>query len=348
MLFGGERLSYAELDSRANRLARYLRRRGVGPDTRVGLCLERSLAMTVALLGVLKAGAAYVPLDPAYPRERLALMIEDTGMPVLLTEARLAASLPELSRGPELLCLDLEASRIDAGEPRRPRLGGPRRRARLCRLHLGLDRPPEGGGGTAPGARQPCRGVCPVVRPGARRPGAPVHLDQLRHHLRGGLPDLDLGRRRGPQGAGALPLFRRVGGAARSSPGDRRQPADRLLARVGERAPPDGASAAGVVAPGDRRHRAGAPRAPRRVAGAPRRRGAFRQLLCLDRVHGHRPHPSLGARLFGTGAGRAPHPGREADRQLPGLCSRRGDGAGPHGGSRGRLHRRRQRLARLP
>ena len=117
VLFGGERLSYAELDARANRLARYLRRRGVGPDTRVGLCLERSLAMTVALLGVLKAGAAYVPLDPAYPRERLALMIEDTRMPVLLTESRLVASLPVEAlgeSGPEILCLDVESERIVA------------------------------------------------------------------------------------------------------------------------------------------------------------------------------------------------------------------------------------------
>src|SRR5206468_7974576 len=113
VLFGGERLSYADLDVRANRLARYLRRRGVGPDTRVGLCLERSLALTVALLGVLKAGAAYVPLDPAYPRERLALMIADTGMRVLLTTAPLAAGLPELPGGPDLLCLDLEERRID-------------------------------------------------------------------------------------------------------------------------------------------------------------------------------------------------------------------------------------------
>ncbi|MEA2690743.1 MAG: hypothetical protein QOJ16_130, partial [Acidobacteriota bacterium] len=120
VLFGGERLSYADLDSRANRLARYLRRRGVGADTRVGLCLERSLAMAVALLGVLKAGAAYVPLDPAYPRERLALMIADTGMPVLLTTAPLAAGLPEVPGGPDLLCLDLEECRIDAedaGDP---------------------------------------------------------------------------------------------------------------------------------------------------------------------------------------------------------------------------------------
>jgi amino acid adenylation domain-containing protein len=107
VLCGNLRLTYAELDIQANRLARYLRRRGVGPDTRVGVCLERSPALAVALLGVLKAGAAYVPLDPTYPRERLALMIADTAMPVLLSEARLAAGLTALAPdGPAVLCLD--------------------------------------------------------------------------------------------------------------------------------------------------------------------------------------------------------------------------------------------------
>jgi amino acid adenylation domain-containing protein len=126
VLCGDERLDYADLDSRANRLARYLRRRGVGPDTRVGLCLERSLGLAVALLGILKAGAAYVPLDPDYPRERLALMIEDTGMPVLLTVSPLASRLPVeavagvAGDGPALLLLDAEGERIaleDAADP---------------------------------------------------------------------------------------------------------------------------------------------------------------------------------------------------------------------------------------
>jgi amino acid adenylation domain-containing protein len=104
VLAGGASLTYAELDERAGRLARHLRRRGVGPDTLVGLCLERSLTMAVALLGVLKAGAAYVPLDPDYPRERLALMIADTLMPVLLTESHLAANLPPCAA--QILFLD--------------------------------------------------------------------------------------------------------------------------------------------------------------------------------------------------------------------------------------------------
>ncbi len=82
---GAEHLTYAALNRRSNRLARYLRAHGVGPETPVALCLERSLDLVVAILGVLKAGGAYVPLDPAYPTERLAWMLEDAQAAVLLT-----------------------------------------------------------------------------------------------------------------------------------------------------------------------------------------------------------------------------------------------------------------------
>ncbi|MEW5930744.1 MAG: amino acid adenylation domain-containing protein, partial [Gemmatimonadota bacterium] len=91
----GERVTYAALDRRANRLAHALRRRGVGPETRVGVCMGRTPELLVALLGVLKAGGAYVPLDPAYPAGRLAHMVEDAGIPLVLAERRLTASLPE-------------------------------------------------------------------------------------------------------------------------------------------------------------------------------------------------------------------------------------------------------------
>jgi amino acid adenylation domain-containing protein len=84
-VFEGEQLTYEELNSRANRLAGYLRRRGVGPEVVVGICLERSLEMIVALLAVLKAGGVYAPLDPQYPKERLAAMVEDSGAAVLIT-----------------------------------------------------------------------------------------------------------------------------------------------------------------------------------------------------------------------------------------------------------------------
>jgi amino acid adenylation domain-containing protein len=89
VVFEQESLTYAELNARANRLARHLRGRGVGPEVRVGICLERGLEMVVSLLAVLKAGGAYVPLDPAYPAERLAFMVADSAAAVLLTQENL-------------------------------------------------------------------------------------------------------------------------------------------------------------------------------------------------------------------------------------------------------------------
>lgn len=90
----GKHLTYGQLNRRANQLAHRLQRLGVGPDMVVGLCMERSLEMVVGLLGVLKAGAAYLPLDPQYPKERLAFMIKDVRAQVLLTQQRLADLLP--------------------------------------------------------------------------------------------------------------------------------------------------------------------------------------------------------------------------------------------------------------
>jgi amino acid adenylation domain-containing protein len=83
-------LSYRELDRRANQIAHRLRRMGIGPDVPVGVYLERSPDLVAAIVGILKAGGAYVPIDPAYPPDRLAFMVEDAGMPVLLTQASLA------------------------------------------------------------------------------------------------------------------------------------------------------------------------------------------------------------------------------------------------------------------
>jgi amino acid adenylation domain-containing protein len=102
--FGEQRLTYRELNERANQLAHYLRASGVGPDTLVGLYLERSVEMIVGLLGILKAGGAYVPLDQACPKERLAFMLEDTAVAVLLTQERLQATLPD--HVPQVICLD--------------------------------------------------------------------------------------------------------------------------------------------------------------------------------------------------------------------------------------------------
>jgi amino acid adenylation domain-containing protein len=93
VVFGDEQLSYGELNRRANQLAHYLRRLGVGPEVLVGLCVERSVEMVVGLLGILKAGGAYVPLDPAYPEQRLAFMLADAQVPVLLTNKQQSLSL---------------------------------------------------------------------------------------------------------------------------------------------------------------------------------------------------------------------------------------------------------------
>jgi amino acid adenylation domain-containing protein len=94
VVFEGEQLTYRELNARANQLAHYLQALGVGSEVLVGICVERSLEMVVGLLGILKAGGAYVSLDPAYPPERLAFMLEDSCMPVLLTKAQQLEKLP--------------------------------------------------------------------------------------------------------------------------------------------------------------------------------------------------------------------------------------------------------------
>ncbi|MGH8490382.1 MAG: non-ribosomal peptide synthetase, partial [Gammaproteobacteria bacterium] len=114
-------LTYGALNARANQLAHTLRGLGVGPERLVGVCLERSFELMVGLLGVLKAGGAYVPLDPSYPEERLAFMLEDAGVSVLLTQARLVATLPSTSA--PVLCLDREWETIRTepqGNPHSP------------------------------------------------------------------------------------------------------------------------------------------------------------------------------------------------------------------------------------
>ena len=95
VVFEDQRLSYRELNQRANQLAHMLISRGVGPEEVVGICLERSLEMVVGLLGVLKAGAAYLPLDPDYPKERLAFMLQDAEPVCVVTTERTQRCLPD-------------------------------------------------------------------------------------------------------------------------------------------------------------------------------------------------------------------------------------------------------------
>jgi non-ribosomal peptide synthetase component F len=98
-VFEDARLSYGELEARANQLAHHLRALGVGAETVVGLCLERSLEMLVGLIGILKAGGAYLPLDPSYPAERLTFMLEDAGAALVITSAALGDRLGQPARG---------------------------------------------------------------------------------------------------------------------------------------------------------------------------------------------------------------------------------------------------------
>ncbi len=102
-------LTYHELNQKANQLAHYLRRRGVGPEVMVGLCLNRSLDLIVGLLGILKAGGAYIPFDPAYPAERLTYMLEDSQASLLITQHEFAA---QFSHASTVICLDTDWSSI--------------------------------------------------------------------------------------------------------------------------------------------------------------------------------------------------------------------------------------------
>jgi amino acid adenylation domain-containing protein len=94
VVFAEQQLTYRELNNRANQLAHYLQKLGVGPEVLVGICLERSLDMIVGLLAILKAGGAYLPLDPGYPKDRLAFMVEDAQVSIILTEVNSAGKLP--------------------------------------------------------------------------------------------------------------------------------------------------------------------------------------------------------------------------------------------------------------
>jgi len=106
VVFENKQLTYRELNAQVNQLAHYLLRLSIGPEVLVGICVERSLEMIVGILGTLKAGAAYVPLDPTYPKARLTSMLEDTQAPVVLTQQRLIENLPK--NGAQLVCLDCD------------------------------------------------------------------------------------------------------------------------------------------------------------------------------------------------------------------------------------------------
>lgn len=114
LVYENMQLTYLQLNQRANQLAHYLQRRGVGPEVPVGLCVERSLEMIVGLLAILKAGGAYVPLDPANPKERLAFILEDIQAPILLTQAHLCEGLPKQKA--QVVCVDRDVMSQESEE----------------------------------------------------------------------------------------------------------------------------------------------------------------------------------------------------------------------------------------
>jgi amino acid adenylation domain-containing protein len=151
--YEGQNLSYAELNGRANQVARYLRARGVEPDQPVGICVERSLEMVVGLLGILKAGGAYVPLDPDYPPERLQYMLEDAAPKVLLIQERLRPRVPQTAA--RVIALDEQWSQIgrqDGDDLSAPELG-------LTERHLAYVIYTSGSTGKPKGAMNEHRGV---------------------------------------------------------------------------------------------------------------------------------------------------------------------------------------------
>jgi amino acid adenylation domain-containing protein len=108
--FAEQRLTYRQLNDKAEQLARYLQTQGVQPEVLVGICLERSLEMLVGILGILKAGGAYVAIDPAYPSERIRYILEDTQAPIILTQQHLQDRLPATSA--QVLCIDSDIPEV--------------------------------------------------------------------------------------------------------------------------------------------------------------------------------------------------------------------------------------------
>lgn len=111
VVFEGKKITYEELNRRANQLANYLTNIGAEPEVLIGICMERSLEMVIGLLGILKSGGAYVPLDPGYPSERLSFMVEDSSTPILLTQTRLLELLPK--NDAKVICLDSDWETIE-------------------------------------------------------------------------------------------------------------------------------------------------------------------------------------------------------------------------------------------
>ena len=184
LVFEDRTLSYAALEAHANRLAHHLRGLGVGPETVVGLCVERSPEMVIGLLGILKAGAAYLPLDPHYPAERLAFMLADAGAAVLVTQAGAAQRPPAGAdaAGGRSVRLDADWPAIArAARAPRPQLSLDPRPPGLRHLHLRLNRTHQRASSSSmqvsPTRCRRLRTSFDVTRTSARRCSSPCSFD---------------------------------------------------------------------------------------------------------------------------------------------------------------------------
>jgi amino acid adenylation domain-containing protein len=139
-----EGLTYAELNAKANRLAHYLRSKGVGPDVLVGICVERSLEMVIGLLGILKAGGAYVPLDPGYPQDRLDFMLHDANAPIVLTQEACREKLKASTA--IVLCLDSEWGEVASAGDANPDIPLKPENLAYCIYTSGSTGQPKGAG----------------------------------------------------------------------------------------------------------------------------------------------------------------------------------------------------------
>jgi len=149
-----KQLTYQELNTRANKLAHHLQSLEVGPNVLVGICVERSLEMVVGLLGILKAGGAYVPLDPAYPKERLSFILEETQVPLLLTQQRLVEELPRYES--RAICLDTEWDTIATHSEANPV-------SKVTSQHLAYIMYTSGSTGKPKGVEITHANVCPYI-----------------------------------------------------------------------------------------------------------------------------------------------------------------------------------------
>ena len=341
---GDRCLTYRELDTRANRLAHHLRRSGVGPDVIVGIGLDRSPELAVGLLGILKAGGAFLPLDPDYPRDRLAFMLEDADVPMLLTRERLRDGWP--TGGFDVIALDTDWGMIGEEPGERPD-GGARPENAAYVIYT------SGSTGRPRGVVVPHRGAVnhhtEVVRLFGLGPGermlqfSSLGFDGAIEEI---FPAWIAGASvvfRGEEILDPIRFSRWVGEESIT----RRGPPDGLLARMDQRAGRHRRALARIASPRRRGRREGIGGGPREVAGPRGGPGPLDEHVWADRGDHHRLRirrngETRRRRMRGRGADRPSH------RQHAALRPRRRDAAGPRRRPRRALHRRRRRGARLP